>query len=197
MHNLAAIRNTVIGKLALLDKTEQELSVVQSEKQDVQIKQLTYAEATQILRDLYEQTQERFHGQIMQIVSYCLKEVFGDNAYQFKIVFAQKRNQVEAEIKFVRDGEEFDPLSAAGGGCLDVAVFGLRMAVIYLTRNTLRSIMVLDEPFRYLSEEYRPKMASLLESLATEFDFQFIMITHSPDFAIGTTHRFERDGVSI
>ena len=190
--NLQDVRKQVIGKLALLEKTEGELADVRNEMQDMQYRQQCYAEATQILRDLYEQTQERFHGQIMQIVSYCLKEVFGDDAYQFKIKFTQRRNQIESDIVFVRDDEEFDPIVASGGGTIDVAAFGLRMAVIYLTRKTLRSIMVLDEPFRYLSEEYRPKVAALLEKLADEFDFQFLMVTHSPEFAIGKIYQFSK-----
>ena len=190
--NLQDIRKQVSGKLVLLEKTESELADVRNEMQAVSQRRQSYAEATQILRDLYEQTQERFHGQIMQIVSYCLQEVFGDGAYQFKIVFEQKRNQVESKIVFVRNGEEFDPIIASGGGTIDVAAFALRMAVIYLTRKTLRSIMILDEPFRYLSEEYRPKVAALLEKLSEEFDFQFIMVTHSPEFAIGKVYQFSK-----
>jgi DNA repair exonuclease SbcCD ATPase subunit len=52
--------------------------------------------------------------------------------------------------------------------------------------------MILDEPFRYLSEEYRPKVAVLLEKLAEEFDFQFIIVTHIPELAIGSVHYFSK-----
>ena len=191
--NIQDIRKAVIGKLALLEKCERELSAVQTEVREVQYRQQNYAEATQILRDLYEQTQERFHGQIMQIVSYCLKEVFGDDAYQFKIVFEQKRNQVESRFVFCRNGEEFEnPLLISGGGPIDVAVFALRLAVVYLTRNTLRGIIILDEPFRYLSAEFRPKVAVLLDKLSAEFDFQFIIVTHIPELAIGKVYQFAR-----
>jgi len=192
MMPLQDIRTMVIGRLALLAKTESELQTIQTELQEVLHKQQLYAEATQILRDLYEQTQERFHGQIMQIVSYCLKEVFGDDAYEFRILFEQKRNQVESRIAFFRGGEEFDPLLASGGGTIDVAVAALRVAVIYLTRKTLRSIVLMDEPFRYLSVEYRPKGAALLEKLAEEFGFQFVLTTHAQEFALGKVHTFSK-----
>lgn len=188
---LSSHRTKVIQKLALLDRCEAELQTVAADIADVANNQRIYAEATQLLRDLYEQTQERFHGQIMQIVTYCLKEVFGDDAYEFKIEFTQKRNQVEASFQFIRDGEAFDPLQAAGGGVLAVACFALRLAVIYLTKMTIRPIMVLDEPFGQLSVGYREAMATLLGKLADDFGFQFILITHAQEFEIGKIYRFE------
>lgn len=187
---LAECRSKISGNLALLAKCRQDMASTANDLLSVQNNRRYYAEATQILRDLYEQTQERFHGQIMQIVSYCLKEVFGDDAYEFKIEFSQKRSQVEAVLVFVRDGEVYDPLSATGGGVLAVAVFALRLAVIYLAKQATRPIMVLDEPFGQLSVEYREPMAILLEKLVDEFGFQFILITHAQEFQIGKIHRF-------
>jgi len=182
-------RSQIIGKLALLDKCERELSDVQTERSEIQNALQSYSAATQILRDLYEQTQERFHGQIMQIVSFCLKEVFGVDAYEFKIVFEQKRGQVESRCAWIRDDKEFN-YDQIGGGILDVSAMALRLSVIYLTRKTVRSIMIMDEPFRYLSVEYREKMAALLVQLSAQFDFQFIIVTHIPEFELGKTYRF-------
>ncbi len=190
--SLSVFRTKVTESLALLKRCESELKKTESQMQSAQNDQRVYADATQLLRDLYEMTQERFHGQIMHIVTYCLKEVFGEDAYEFKIEFTQKRNQVEASFVFVRDGETYDPLLAAGGGVLAVACFALRLAVIYLTKNATRRIMVLDEPFGQLSAEYRGPLAALLTILAEEFDFQFILITHAREFEIGRVYRFSK-----
>lgn len=186
---LANVRKEITGKLAILNQTITENTNSKQELDALHYRKKTYEQAAQLLKDLYEQTQERFHKQIMQIVTYCLSEIFGADAYTFRIIFEQKRNQVEARMVFIRDGEEFDPVQASGGGCLDIAAFALRLATVYLTRKTIRSLMILDEPFRYLSVDYRPKTAALLEKLSTEFDFQFIMITHIPELAIGKVHR--------
>ena len=186
---LANVRKEITGKLAILNQTITENTNSKQELDALHYRKKTYEQAAQLLKDLYEQTQERFHKQIMQIVTYCLSEIFGADAYTFRIIFEQKRNQVEARMVFIRDGEEFDPVQASGGGCLDIAAFALRLATVYLTRKTIRSLMILDEPFRYLSVDYRPKIAALLEKLSTEFDFQFIMITHIPELAIGKVHR--------
>lgn len=186
---LSSYRSKIDANLVLLRAAESELVKVNESIDKEKLYKKSLSEATKILRDLYEQTQERFHGQVQQIVSYCLKEVFGEEAYEFRINFTQKRNQVEASLVFVRDGEEFDPLQAAGGGVLAVACFALRMAVLYLMRRDVRPIMILDEPFSQVSKEYREAMAALLERTSEEFGMQYIIITHSPEFEVGKVYR--------
>jgi DNA repair exonuclease SbcCD ATPase subunit len=48
---------------------------------------------------------------------------------------------------------------------------------------------VLDEPFKFVSEEYRPRVRAMLEKLSAELDVQFIMVTHVPEFKTGTIHQ--------
>jgi len=184
-------RKQITGKLALLDRAEAELADTLSEKCAVGQSLSAFGEATQLLRDLYEQTQERFHGQIMQIVSYCLAEVFGNDAYEFKILFNQKRGQCEAQCAWYRDGEYYT-YRDIGGGVLDVSAMALRLAVIYLSRRSLRSVVIMDEMFKYLSVEYRSKMSHLLERLCDEFGFQFILVTHASEFELGKVYRIGR-----
>ena len=190
---LDTLKAKISKKTALLEHCREEIKSVTTDKMEAERKQQIYTEATGWLRDLYEQVQERYHGQIMQIVSYCLKEVFGPDAYEFKIAFLQKRGQVEASLIFERDGEPFDPLQAAGGGVLAVACFALRLAVLYLTKQSVRPIIVMDEPFGQLSVEYRERMAALLEELSDQFGFQFILITHSEEFVLGNIYVFSHD----
>ena len=191
--DLASVSTLVSDKLALLKHCREGMEQVTNERLEAERNEKLYAEATQFLRDLYEQAQERYHGQITQIVSYCLREVFGDDAYSFKIIFEQKRNQVEASLVFERDGELFDPIRAAGGGVLSVACFALRLAVLYLSRRAVRPLVVLDEPFGQLSVEYRDRMAVLLRELSKQFGFQFIVVTHANEFELGRIYHI--DGV--
>lgn len=190
---LDTLKEAFAKKKALLEHCRSEMRKVLDDKQKAEENQRIYAEATGWLRDLYEQVQERYHGQIMQIVSYCLKEVFGPDAYEFKIAFVQKRGQVEASLIFERDGEQFDPLNASGGGVLAVACFALRLAVLYLTKQSVRPFIVMDEPFGQLSVEYRERMAALLEELSNQFGFQFLLITHSEELELGRTFRIGQD----
>jgi ABC-type sulfate/molybdate transport systems ATPase subunit len=46
-------------------------------------------------------------------------------------------------------------------------------------------LVVLDEPFRFLSEQYRAAGRQILESLADEMDCQFILVTHIKELSAG------------
>ncbi len=142
-------------------------------------------QARDIARAVGESIQRQAHRHVGDLVSRCLKAVFGEDGYEFRIVLEKRRNRTEARAVFLRDGNEIDPLSAAGGGTVDVAAFALRLAVVLMRHPKPRRLLVLDEPMKYLSAEYRPRVRTLIEKLAEELGFQIIMVTHSDDLECG------------
>ena len=50
-------------------------------------------------------------------------------------------------------------------------------------------LVVLDEPFRFLSAEYREKARDLIVVLAAELNVQFIIVTHIQELEIGSIVR--------
>lgn len=146
---------------------------------------LTDAEQARcILQEVSQAVQQMAHSRIAEVVSRCLEAVF-DDPYEFRIKFDTKRGRTEAQLVFVRDGVEVDPMSASGGGVVDVASFALRLACLSLSRPPLRKLLVLDEPFKFVSQEYRRRIRVLLETLAKEMEFQFFFVTHIPDLQCG------------
>lgn len=145
-------------------------------------------QAQSILQDLAKQTQQQAHQRIAQIVTKCLQSVF-DKPYEFKIHFEQKRGRTEAHMVFVKDGHEVDTLSASGGGLVDVASFALRLACLILSRPSPRRFIALDEPFKFVSEYYRPMIRQLLEELASQTKFTFLITTHIPELEVGNVIR--------
>lgn len=146
----------------------------------------TLSDAQVLVQSLATQLQETAHEQVSQIVTKCLSAIFEEDAYTFKIHFERKRGKTEAVLLFERDGKEIDPTSAAGGGAVDVASFALRLAALILSRPQKRKLLVLDEPFRFLSAEYRPKVRKMIEQLSSELRVQFILVTHAFDLICGT-----------
>lgn len=140
--------------------------------------------ALDIARSVAEALQRDVHERIAGLVTRCLSAVFGEDAYEFRILTEQKRGRTEARAVFVRDEEEFDALSSIGGGVVDVAAFALRIAVL-LARHDSRRVFVADEPFRFVSAHYRPQVRYLLEKLSEELDVQFIIVTHIEEFEMG------------
>lgn len=145
-------------------------------------------QAQEIMQHLAQAVQQQAHARIAEVVSICLSTVF-DHPYQFHIAFDRKRGRTEARLCFVRDGEELDPMTASGGGVVDVAAFALRVSCLCLHRPPLRRLLVLDEPFRFVSEVYQDNIRTMLEKLAEDMGLQIVMVTHNRNLAAGTIVR--------
>lgn len=143
------------------------------------------SEAQTVLETVASLVQRNWYLQLGSIVSRCLKAVFGEDAYEFKLVFKQLANRTEVEFLLQRDQQDFDPMGSTGGGVVDVAAFALRVAAQMLSVQGERCLLVLDEPFRFVSATYRPSVRLLLEKLTEEFSVQIIMVTHMEELETG------------
>jgi len=141
-------------------------------------------QAQEILQQLAQSTQQLAHKAIADVVASCLSIVF-DKPYRFEIVFERKRGRTEARLRFVRDGISMDPMTASGGGAVDVASFALRVAALTLRRPRVSKLLILDEPFRFVSAEYQDNIRQMLEQLSVDLDLQIILVTHNPRYATG------------
>lgn len=144
------------------------------------------AEAVIFVQEISKSIQRAAHQKIATLVSKCLAAIF-DEPYEFKINFESKRGRTEATLSFIRNGVAFDPISSTGGGVVQLAAFALRLSCLLASSPPPRRLLVLDEPFNNVSSEYRGKVRDLLETLADELNFQFIIITHHPEYELGTT----------
>src|SRR5437870_3179200 len=114
-----------------LEGVKQEKRVLQQAKE--QLVHLTQAQ--ELVQVIAEQVQNHACSQIASVVSRCLRAVFAEDAYEFKIDFQRKRGKTEARLLLCRDGLELEePMDMAGGGVIDVAGFALRLACIMLNR---------------------------------------------------------------
>jgi DNA repair exonuclease SbcCD ATPase subunit len=118
------------------------------------------------------------------VVTKSLQAVF-DDPYEFRIHFERKRGRTEARLVFERGGEEIDPMEASGGGPVDVASFALRLSCMMLSRPPIRRLLVLDEPFKFVSPNLRDRVRRLIEALSGEFGIQIIMVTHMDELRAG------------
>lgn len=149
---------------------------------------VTYTEEAQrIVQHVAQAVQQKAHKRIASVVTRCLETVF-DDPYEFRIEFERKRGRTEASIVFLRNGHTIRDLQGAvGGGVVAVAAFALRLACMVLSRPAVRRLVVLDEPFSHVhSPVYRERVKNMLETLSTEMDVQFVMVTGITDLESGT-----------
>lgn len=154
--------------------------------------------ARELIREAGRKTQERIQYHISDITSLALDSVF-ENPYQLKAEFINRRNKIECDLYFERDGERMDPLSASGGGAVDIASFALRIASWSMARPHSRNTIILDEPLKNLSAAYQEKGSEMLKEVSERLGLQFIIVTHDPVLTSYADRVFEvsiRRGVS-
>lgn len=150
------------------------------------VRELAQEVATNIQRQAY--------SSIASVVSHCLSAIF-DEPYELEMDFGKKRGRTEVVISFRRDGKLVDPMSASGGGAVDVAAFALRLACLMMSRKA-RRLLVLDEPFKFVSAEYRDRVRAMLETVSEEMGVQIVMVTHVRELETGNVLQLRGKGTS-
>lgn len=166
------------GMRAQLSNTVKELEGVKS----MLLGELGLVEKSQtFLQTVAQETQELLRFQIEDVVNLALETCF-PGEYSFKIDFRISRGKTEANPVFVdkKTGREIDPMNASGGGVVDLATFALRVACYALERGA-NNVMILDEPFRFLSRDLQSRAGEILRTLSEKMDMQVIMVTHISD----------------
>ncbi len=137
-----------------------------------------HEQAIEIVKEVGLKTQQTLQFHISNTVSMALSSVF-DDAYEMVVEFVQRRGKTECDLLFGRGDNQVNPLSASGGGAVDVASFALRIASWSMQLPRTRNVLLLDEPFKNVSEGLLPKASELLKQVSEQLGLQIIMVTHS------------------
>lgn len=160
-----------------IKKIEQQIDVAQDNLVNAQ-------EAILFVQQVANETQIHFAGILSNLVTKALHDIFPE-PYEFRIEFESKRGQTEASIKLIREGKSaIDPMDASGGGVVDVVSFALRIAFFLLTSPKPRKVLILDEPFKFVSRDLQPRIGALITELSETLGIQFIIVTHEEDLGI-------------
>jgi DNA repair exonuclease SbcCD ATPase subunit len=154
----------------------------------------TLAQAKTVVQEAARMTQQQLEVHLSSLVSSALAAVFPD-PYEFKVEFVDRRGRVECDLYFARGNmTHLDPMTSSGGGPLDVASLALRMAFWALSRS--RPVIILDEPFKFVSTDLHQACAEMLRGLAKQLHLQIIMISHLPGIVEAADRVFKvRSGV--
>lgn len=137
-----------------------------------------YELASAILLKVAKETQAQLAYHLSSLVTSCLSTVF-EEPYEFEITYVEKRGKTEVDFALIRDGVSLeDPILSVGGGVVDVVSFALRIACLCLATPAPRKVLILDEPFRFVSRDLQAKVGLLLQELNEKLGIQFIIISH-------------------
>lgn len=180
MSKIFVIRNQLEGLKGEKHQIERSLSQTTQEIKEKKRDLRRHEQAREIIREVGLKTQQQLMYHISDITSLALEAVFPD-PYELVVEFVERRNKTECDLYFERDRYRINPLSAAGGGAVDVASFALRVASWSMKLPKSRNTLILDEPFRYLSTNLLPKAGEMLKQISKQLNLQIIMITHSQE----------------
>ena len=189
MQEITQLRNQLERQKGQKQQIEKSLSDLRLQLRDKKRSLIRHEKAREIIRLVGLQTQEQLQFHISDITSLALEAVF-PNPYKLEVEFIQRRNKTECDLYFVRDRMKVDPLTASGVGAVDVATFALRIASWSMARPKSRNIIILDEPFRYLSENYQERASSMLSEISDKLGIQFLVISHNETLAAGADKIF-------
>ena len=190
MSDIQLLRTKLERQKGSRDTVINSLTVNQTELESAKVSLHRHEEAREIIRKIGMETQNSLSFHINDIVSLALDSVF-DNPYQFAVDFVQRRNKTECDLYFVRDGNRIDPLTASGVGAVDVASFALRIASWSMARPRTDNVIILDEPFRFLSENYQERASNMLREVSQKLGIQLIIVTHETVLTTSADRIFE------
>lgn len=133
-----------------------------------------------IVQTVAEQTQKQLEFHVSNLVTMALSSVFPD-PYTFELRYVQRRNKVEADLIFSKNGNESDDiLNTGGGGVADIASLALRISLWSIKKT--RPTIILDEATKFLhSPIYQEKCSELLKEVCNKLGLQIIMISDQPN----------------
>jgi len=179
-------------------QVEKDLETITNELREQKSGLIRHEKAREIIREVGLKTQQQLQFHISDVVSSALDAVF-DNPYELKVEFVQRRNKTECDLIFKRGELEIDPIEASGVGAIDVASFALRIASWSMMRPKTRNVIILDEPFRYLSTNYQEQASAMIKEISQKLGIQFIIVTHEETLTTNADKVFEvgiRKGIS-
>lgn len=152
------------------------VSELTKQKQLVDEEYQASIEAMQIIQEVAKKTLDQISVNVSDVVTQALHAVF-PNPYDFEMEFVTRRNQTECDLWLTKSKVKIHPLEASGGGVLDVVSFALRAVFLVLKKDT-RPLLILDEPFKFVSADLQKYCGAMLKNVSDKLGFQVIMVTH-------------------
>lgn len=139
-----------------------------------------HEQALAVLQQVEQNQRGVFEEALAGVVSYGLSVIF-ESPLRIKVISDVKRGVTSLKLT-ITDGEvETDILDFEGGSTIHVLTMLLRVLLVVSARPVMRRLLILDEPFSWVSAEYRPALCALLKELSARLDIQFLIVSHEEE----------------
>ncbi len=190
MKNLNELKRYYERQVGKKEQIEQDVITLQTKLKTNRKSVKNLEKAHEIVKLVGGETQQQLHYHISDITSLALEGVF-ENPYKLILDFVERRGKVECDLLFERDGKLIRPLKSGGFGAADIASLALRVSCWSMKAPRTRPTIIIDEPFKHLSEKYHEAASQMIKEISSKLGIQFIISTHIPTLAIYADREFK------
>lgn len=155
-----------------------------------------YEDAIGYLKEIIELISRQHIDHIEKLLNSAVKTIFYDKNYSIKLEISEFRNNNALNIYLVEttdDGEITTDIKNNGFGIQ--GVIGFVLQVYFILYHKLSPILFMDEAMSTLSQQYIPYFKELVEALAKQYNFKFVLVAHDPRFIEISDYIYEvKDG---
>lgn len=122
------------------------------------------------------------------LITYGLKTIFDDQKLTFAPEITKKNEKIYIELKTHNNGIEGD-FRAFGGSVAVIESFLMR--ILCLLKKNYARLMLLDETFAPVGEEYIANTAKLISELSKKIGLDVLLVTHQKEFQYNADHVYK------
>jgi len=165
-------------KRALKKLLEDRCVVLEDEKSGLGNKLEHLGEAREVVSKVGILAQQEVKDIVEDLVTQALQVVFG-SSYSFEMEDKIQRNKPETYF-YLKIGDRRNLLKddLEGGGVVDLVSFGLRVVLWAISTPRTASVIMLDEPVKYIDKVRLEQTGVMIKKLSEMLGLQFIIVTH-------------------
>lgn len=166
----------------LIERIKNEITFIESEINKDIVEYDLYEKVKILLKNTSENARNMAIQILEKMVSVGLRNIF-QNDMDFNINYKETRGKPGVEFSIIENKNEAftesDPENQHGGGIVDIVSLMLRFAVIESLRDKISGPVILDEPAKFVSEDYIYNVSEFINKISSEYNRQIIMVTHN------------------
>lgn len=162
--------------------------------------EVVHQKVQKFFHSLGTEEQTKLQQWLERVISYGLQSVFNSEFFFVITGPTVKANDITLGFRVIEViagvKHERDPYNDMGGGMADVLSFLLQFLLVFLLKDRINPILILDESFKHLAADYTENMAAFLLELVERTGIQVFMVTHQPTYAdvADVVYHFEKQG---
>lgn len=164
----AAERDQLIRLRDEISKKISEIDIDSLEKQNI------------ILQKIGEKQRIQSCKKLEELCTFALQYSLSSN-YKMEIELGKYRGKPSADvyIRKIDSGVRTSPIDGNGGGVADIVSVALRFVTMQVHDPFIDGPVLMDEPYKMVSEEFIPMVSEFMKKLSTDFGRQIILSTHN------------------